>query len=169
MGTNTQTIWQTVIFHCLSPCILMRLMDYCLSSVIDGVIPAPVKPVVLYQHQAYHLGNGYCSTSFPQLGFCWKWKLFQWKTVKLYGNDQPVRCSGREHKISLVTDCQLPISWTYITIGKKQASVWGCICLKHLSSFYRAQWPVFHHMCATLTLECKLSPPAGVAFVFRRV
>lgn len=40
---------------------------------MDSVTPTVVKPVVLYQRLAYHIGNGYCPflppISFPQLVF----------------------------------------------------------------------------------------------------
>lgn len=99
---------------------------------MGGVIRTPVNPVVLYQRQAYHIGNGYCPFAphniFPSTCLCFQWKLFQWKTVKLYGNDGLQRLTGPGHKISVVTDCQLPIGWMYTAIGKKQASKCVCVC-----------------------------------------
>lgn len=98
---------------------------------MGGVIRTPVNPVVLYQLQAYHIGNGDCPFAphniFPSTCLCFQWKLFQWKTVKLYGNDGLQRLTGPGHKISVVTDFQLAIGWMYTTIGKKQAS--KCVCV----------------------------------------
>lgn len=65
--------------------------------------------------------------SFPQLVFVFNGSCSSGKQLNFHGNDGLQRLTGPGHKISVVTDCQLPIGWMYTTIDKKQASKSVCV------------------------------------------